>query len=137
MQFGVQLFSGKGIEVSSRPPYFRAVLVWVLVLAVPALARGGNGGNAVDVCWKRNAATEVWARFQTTGSGIVHEVRYAPEQVHGEFKPKAEFPTEPDEEGWRSWTAHYYAPCDPGTEYQVTDFLVPGTEYWVKLELQE
>lgn len=120
-----------------RLPYLAVVLVIPPLAAAPVLAYGGNGTNAVAVSWKRNPSTEVWANFQVTRSGIVHEFRYAPEHVHGVFKPKTKFPTEPDERDWFSWTAHNYGSCDPATEYSIMDFLEPGTDYWVKLESQD
>lgn len=106
------------------------------VLAVPVLAAGGEGTQAVDVCWMQGN-TEVRAKFVTTRSGIVQQFRYEPDDRHGVFMPKEKFPNEPDEGDWFSWTAHSYAPCDPGTEYEVMDLLVPGTQYWVQLEVQE
>ena len=107
------------------------------LLAVPVLARGGNGNKAVDVCWIRPSTGEqVRANFQVTPSGIVQQFRYTPEHKHGVFKPAAQF-SEPDEGDWRLWRAHYYKPCDPDAEYQITDFLVPGTQYWVQLKLQD
>ena len=107
------------------------------LLAVPVLARGGNGNKAVDVCWIRPGTNiEVKANFQTTASGIVQQFRYEPEHKHGVFKPAAQF-SEPDEGDWRLWQARNYAPCDPDADYKITDFLKPGTYYWVQLELQD
>ena len=114
---------------------FVITIALVSLSAMPAEAAGGQGTKAVDVCWMQGE-TEIKATFQELPNGIVQEFRYEPNNMHGVFMPKSEFPSEPDEGDWRSWTARYYEPCDGETDL-VTDFLPAGTEYWVQLELQD
>ena len=111
-----------------------ATLVITTIFTAPVQAAGGRGKKAVDVCWM-SGGTEVKAKFQMTSSGIVHEFRYEPNDVHGVFKPVSRFPNEPDEGEWFLWTAHAYMPCEGETD-MVTDFLEAGMQYWVQLEVQ-
>ena len=101
--------------------------------ATLVLAKGGQGNNAMNVCWLRNSGTEVWANFVVTGSGIVQQFRYAPEDRHLIFKPTSEFPNEPKGEGWFGWDYSGYYPCDQESEYSLDDIFESGESYWVKI----
>ena len=110
------------------------VALLVMSTATLVLAKGGQGNNAMNVCWLRNLETEVWANFVVTGSGIVQQFRYAPEDRHLIFKPTSKFPNEPKGEGWNDFTFRgQYDSCDPATEYSLEDVFELGESYWVKI----
>ena len=113
-----------------------ATLLIASVFTVPVLADGGQGTNAVDVCWMQGT-TEYRATFTVLPNGIVQQFRYEPTDMHGVFKPAESF-DEPDEGSYRLWLAHDYDPCEGSaeTEYTIADVLNIGEYYWVQLEPQ-
>ena len=104
-----------------------------IALAVPALAKGGNGKGkeSHDVCWMQGTA-KVKAKFIKTSSGLVQQFRYSPDDKHLIFKPMTKF-DEPDEGNWFAWRYYeQYGECDPlegGTLNDVFDL----ERYWVQI----
>lgn len=112
-----------------------AVAVVLVGTATLALA-GGGSAKGVDVCWTNLSGTESRAVFLVTGSGIVQEWRYQPQDVHVVFKPADRFPVQEDD--WTYWNAVNYADCSPATATadKVGDFLPPGTHWWYRQNSQ-
>lgn len=117
----------------------KSVLVLLVVVAVLAAASSiawAKGGSAKgdDVCWMmkhQGVVKEHWAIFYETGSGIVHEWRYEPNEPHLIFKPLTKFKNKPQGPGWFHWPAPLYRKCKDPTDKSVEDFLPKGDEYWV------
>ena len=123
-------------------------LASIVVIAVPVVAKGGSS-KGTDVWFKY--APDGGTRYQgiyqgifqgifyTTGSGIVHQRRYEPNDLHLVFKPVANFPNPPDEGGWFLWpyhaTAYYEDPSWPD-EGNLGDFFTDGAQYWVEITTQ-
>lgn len=75
---------------------------------------------------------EVWAKFQTTGSGIVHEWRYSPEHVHVIFKPTGKFPMPEGDGWWGPWKyTSQYDECDSPSKVSLDDVFDDDSEWWV------
>ncbi len=117
-----------------------ALLLGTLLVIPSALGKGGSA-KGTEVWWYEGAlgAGPVHkAIFRTTGSGIVHEWRYAPDDRALLFKPVEKF-SEPDEgEDYILWTynpgQYTIAPGSPG---QLNDIYTPWAQYWLIITIQD
>ncbi len=116
-----------------------AFLLATLLVAPSALGKGGSA-KGTEVWWYEGslgAGPLIKAVLRTTGSGIVHEWRYQPDDRALVFKPVEKFP-EPDEGDYFLWTyipAQYaIAPDSPG---QLSDIFTPGAQYWAQITMQD
>ena len=114
-------------------------LLMVAALAVPALAKGGSSqGSDIWVYQGEDPGTLIKAIYKQTGSGIIHQWRYYPVDLHFVFKPASKFPSAPDEGGYFYWrfTASQYTETDsnPGS---LSDYFTDGAYYWVKITVQD
>lgn len=117
-------------------PMLAVVLTLSLVLmATPALAKGGSS-KGTDV-WFQLGSQTYKNIFYTTGSGIVHEWRYEPNDLHLVFKPLSKFPNQPDG-FWGPWSYNIppYQELDDD-DGNLADFLTPGDQYWVQITIQD
>jgi len=110
----------------------------MLLVATPLLAAGGSAKGA-DIWFYQdgNPATLCKAIFSKTASGIIHQWRYEPQDIHLLFKPASKFP-EPDEGNYFYWqfNASRYTETDtnPGS---LSDFFTDGAWYWVEITYQD
>jgi hypothetical protein len=116
-----------------------AVLFGTLLVIPSALGKGGSA-KGTEVWWYEGSlgvGPLHKAVFQTTGSGIVHEWRYEPDDRALVFKPAGKFP-EPDEGDYIPWTfnpgLYTIAPDSPG---DLSDFFTVWAPYWLKVTMQE
>lgn len=114
------------------------LVVAMLLVATPLLAKGGSAKGAdIWVYQDGKPETLIKAIYSKTRSGIIHQWRYEPVDLHLLFKPASKF-SEPDEGGYFYWrfTASIYTETDtnPG---QLADFFTDGAYYWVKIEAQD
>ena len=114
-------------------PILLAILLVISAFAIPALAKGGSA-KGTDVWWENGGVTK--AIFSTTGSGIVQQHRYDPDDKHLIFKPQSKFPTMPEGEGWFAWTFTDQYTELSGDEGDLSDFFNFGETYWVKINTQ-
>lgn len=113
-----------------------ALLVGML-LVIPSVRGKGGGANGTEVWWYEPHSELIKAVFWTTGSGIIHEWRYEPDDRALVFKPLAKFP-EPGEGDYQLWTfdpsKYTIAPGSPG---QLADFFTPGVQCWLQITMQD
>lgn len=133
-------YQKKGVKKMKRITIgFLIGCVIIAALAVPALAKGGSSKGS-DIWWYDSGepGTLFKAIYKKTGSGIIHQWRYLPENLHLIFKPVSKFPNTPDEGGYFLWTFHelIYTEEDdnPGS---LSDFFRDGADYWVKITTQD
>lgn len=114
------------------------LVVAMLLVATPLLAKGGSAKGA-DIWFYQGGdpGTVFKGIYSKTGSGIIHQWRYEPVDLHLLFKPASKF-SKPDEGGYFYWqfTASIYTETDlnPG---ELADFFTDGAYYWVKIETQD
>ena len=114
------------------------LVVAMLLSATPLLAAGGSAGG-VDIWFYQDGdpTTLSKAIFSKTSSGIIHQWRYEPQDLHLVFKPASKFP-EPDEGNYFYWrfNASRYTETDtnPGS---LSDFFTDGAYYWVEITYQD
>lgn len=116
-----------------------ALLLGTLLVIPSALGEGGSA-KGTEVWWyegSQGSGPLIKAIFRITGSGIVHEWRYEPDDRALVFKPVDKFP-EPGEGDYHLWTygpAHYtIAPGSPG---DLSNFFTPGAQYWLQITMQD
>lgn len=133
-------YQKKGVRKMKRITIsFLIGCVILAALAVPALAKGGSSKGS-DIWWydSGDPGTLFKAIYKKTGSGIIHQRRYLPENLHLIFKPESKFPNTPDEGGYFSWTFDESICTDaddsPGS---LSDFFTHDTDYWVKIITQD
>lgn len=108
----------------------------LLMSAIPVLAKGGRGSKSLEVCWI-GGGIETRAYFTETGSGIIQQHRYSPDDKHLVFKPMSKF-SEPDEGSWFAWKyTSQYDECDPASDTSLDDVLSLNTWYWVQINDQD
>jgi len=110
----------------------------MLLSATPLLAAGGSAGGA-DIWFYEygDPTTLSKAIFSETGSGIIHQWRYEPQDRHLVFKPVSKFPA-PDEGNYFYWRfiASRYTEIDPNPG-SLSDFFTDGAWYWVEITHQD
>ena len=105
-----------------------ALFVAGLFFAVPVAAKGAE---KVDVTWVHGGITYK-AIFLTTGSGIIHQFRYMPNELHVVYKPVDKFPNMPRGEGWTG--PHPKSGLTGG--YAVLEAIFTAAEYWAHVNYQ-
>ena len=110
----------------------KKVLVIAIMLAlgialggtISVLAKGA-GAKGQDITWQLGSTTYKGI-FLVTGSGLVHQWRYMPNQQHYMYKPLSMFPNDPGDD----WTGPY-----PGSGINggipALEAIFPDTmQYW-------
>lgn len=114
------------------------LVVAMLLSATPLLAVGGSAGGA-DIWFYQDGDPDTLSKaiFSGTASGIIHQWRYEPQDLHLVFKPALKFP-EPDEGNYFHWQfiASTYTETDDNLG-ELSDFFTDGAYYWVEITHQD
>ena len=119
-----------------------ALLLGTVMLIPSALGKGGSA-KGIEIWWHegRNAnGPLIKAIFRTTGSGIIHEWRYEPDDLALVFKPADRFAA-PDDGNYAPWTYNpqvYWIDADsPAGDLTLGAFFAEGAQYWLKITEQD
>lgn len=107
--------------------------------AIPSARGKGGSAKGTEIWWYESSGPVHKAIFSTTGSGIVHEWRYEPQNLSLIFKPTWKFP-QPDEAGYSLWTYHphwYRIAPDSPSKKTLDDIFVQYGDYWLHVTTQD
>jgi len=114
-------------------------MVTMSLIVSPVLAKGGCAKGTTIWFYQDGNSTVVYKGvYFNTASGIVHQWRYSPNDLHLVFKPASAFPEPDPGDGYFYWkfVASRYTEVDtfPGS---LSDFYTDGAYYWVKITVQD